>query len=112
MKRPIFIVGFVILLLVLGLGATMMALKPMFLLGRFLLPQHPVTIVLILSIGLAILQRKTSKTFHNFAVRRIREKGLPTELPESERKGIRFWVRATLATVTIFVVLLRVLHRW
>ena len=103
MKTLIFVVGFVILVLVLGFGTTMVAFKGMFLLGRVLLPQHPATIMLILSLGLAILARIGTRAMHNYSMRKLREKGVP-EPPESERRAIRVWTRATLAT--IFVVLL------
>jgi hypothetical protein len=99
MKALIPILGVVIFVVILTVGAPIMTLGWLSLLGHLSAhAQHPATILLILSVGLAILGWKASRTFHNHAMRKLREKGVP-ELPESRRRAIHFWTRATLTTI-------------
>lgn len=106
MKALIPILGVVIFVVILTVGAAIMTLGWLALLGHLSAhAQHPALILIIPSVGLAILVYVATGAMRNQMMRKLREKGVP-ETPESERRAIRFWTRATLAT--IFVVVLRI----
>jgi hypothetical protein len=107
MRALIPILGVVIFVVMLTLGAAIMTLGWLSLLGHLSAhAQHPATVLLIPSVVLAILVYMATRAMRNYMMRKLREKGVP-EPPESERTAIRFWTRATLAT--IFVVLLGII---
>ena len=104
MKALIPILGVVIFVVILTVGAPIMTLGWLSLLGHLSAhAQHPGTMLLILSVGFAILVYMPTRAMRNYTMRKLREKGVP-EPPESSRRTIQFWTRATLAT--IFVMLL------
>ncbi len=104
MKALIPILGVVILVVMLTVSAAIMMLGWLSLLGYLgAHTQHPAMMLIIPSVGLAILAYIARGASRNYTMRKLREKGVP-EPPESERKATQFWTRATLAT--IFVVLL------
>ena len=108
------------ILKVIAFVAILTALSAILTLGAIILlgdlatgTQHPSTTLFILSVGAAILAYgflKAGEALTSRMMRKIGEKGLPTELPESERKTIQFWTGATLAAILVLVVLLRVIH--
>src|SRR5271154_5788935 len=104
MKALIRILGVVIFVVILTLVAAIMTLGLVSVLGHLTAhAQHPATMLLVLGVGLWILVYMAARAMRNYMMRKLKERGVP-EPPESTRRAIRFWTRATLAT--IFVVLL------
>jgi len=107
MKAPIRILGVVIFVVILTLVAAIVTLGLLSVLGHLTAhAQHPATILLILSIGLCISVYMATRATRKYMMRKLREKRVP-EPPESSRRTIEFWTRATLAT--IFAVLLGII---
>jgi len=101
MKALIPILGVVTLVVILTVGAASLTLGWLSLLGHLgAHSQHPAMILIIPTVALAILSYIATRANRNYMMRKLREKGVP-EPPESERRAIRFWTRATLATILV-----------